>query len=429
MRNWARLVFVSVSRAYRAFLFTLIVVGGAPVVLGWASYVVESGSMRPAISVGNVVVTKPTGKTGPIDVGRVYVFDSPTKPGETVTHRVVGRTSEGSYVTAGDANEVTDSLPVQRSAIRDQPILLVPFVGLPLQWLETGNPVALIVWVLVTMVTFLVAGLSPFRTTPKGSGTTPKGPGAPNGDGPPVPPRRGRWRRGPGASGRRLGRRSGWLRIAASPGRMVASVALGLLVLSVSLVGASGTSAAFTANTGSGSNSWTVGQISQRYVAEVLADKPYLFYLLDEASGAVAVNRSTNNNPGDFTSMNAYRRPGALPNNFGYSVSTGATGRVTASGAPIEAPDLFSLELWFNTTSGAGGTLVGFESTRNATSNKADRHVHMDNTGRLVYGAWDKSNPERRHHPPPLQRRAVAPPGRDSARYRLAPRRHHVRRW
>lgn len=52
------------------------------------------------------------------------------------------------------------------------------------------------------------------------------------------------------------------------------------------------------------------------------------------------------------------------------------------------SPETFSLELWFRTTTTTGGKLIGFESTRDATSSSYDRHVFMAPNGTLVYGGW-----------------------------------------
>src|SRR5688500_6667914 len=77
LRAWARLMAVLGSRMYRAFLLGLVAVAVAPVLLGWGSYVVESGSMEPSIQVGDVVVAKPYTEDQQIRVGRVFVFDDP----------------------------------------------------------------------------------------------------------------------------------------------------------------------------------------------------------------------------------------------------------------------------------------------------------------------------------------------------------------
>ena len=124
--GWTRLLVVLGCRAYRALLLTLVAIAAAPLMTGWGSYVVASDSMRPSISVGDVVVARPTATGHQVHVGRVYVFDDPTHPERLLVHRVVERRDDGDYTTAGDANRVTDITPLKTSGIRAQAVLLVP---------------------------------------------------------------------------------------------------------------------------------------------------------------------------------------------------------------------------------------------------------------------------------------------------------------
>ena len=60
----------------------------------------------------------------------------------------------------------------------------------------------------------------------------------------------------------------------------------------------------------------------------------------------------------------------------GYARSTDAT----------NAPDAFTVETWVRTTTSRGGKLVGFGNRASGTSTTADRHLYMDNAGRLFFG-------------------------------------------
>lgn len=46
----------------------------------------------------------------------------------------------------------------------------------------------------------------------------------------------------------------------------------------------------------------------------------------------------------------------------------------------------FSASIWFRTTSNEGGKLFGYESSRTGSSDHYDRHLYMDNDGRLHFG-------------------------------------------
>jgi hypothetical protein len=175
------------------------------------------------------------------------------------------------------------------------------------------------------------------------------------------------------------------------PGRSRATLPV-VALLAVG-VAASGTgipqaSAGFSDRTSTRPNTWRVATTTtQPYSAAVLADAPYVFYRVDEASGATAVDQSGNGLNGTYASV-AYRQAGALPNNFGYSIGLNGNGRLLAGGNAMASPSDYSVELWFKTSSAAGGKLFGFESTRNATSPTYDRHLFMRPDGRLVYGGW-----------------------------------------
>ena len=347
---WASLGFTVLARGYRAFLLTLLVVALVPMLWSWSSYVVRSGSMEPALAVGDVVVAQPFSTSEPVPVGRVMVFENPAFPGghELLVHRVVEYLGHGDYVSAGDANPSVDATPVRAESFRARARILVPYVGLPLVWLR-GNDFALLGgWLLLTFAAFV-------RAT----------------------------RRGPTDEVRE--RHEG--RHAVS---FVALVALGGVALGGGLgSGIVPAGAAFTSSTRNQANGWTVAQLVRAYNTAVLADHPYVYYLVDEASGTAAADYSGNSRTGTFASIATYHQTAALPNNPGYSVALGgSTGRLVSGGTALDTPTTFSLELWFRTTTTAGGKLIGFESSRSATGTSYDRHVVMNSSGRLVYGDW-----------------------------------------
>ena len=56
------------------------------------------------------------------------------------------------------------------------------------------------------------------------------------------------------------------------------------------------------------------------------------------------------------------------------------------SKASITSPSTYSEELWFKTTTTTGGKLIGFGNKNTGTSTSYDRHVYMENDGRLTFG-------------------------------------------
>lgn len=357
---WLRLLLSVAARTYLAFLLTLLVVALIPSLWNWTSYAVRSGSMEPALTVGDVVVAQPFSPSEPVPVGRVMVFENPALPGreQTLVHRIVEYLGEGEYVSAGDANKDVDATPVRASDVRARARILVPLVGLPLVWLRGGNVVLLGGWVLMT-----IAALALVRLRRPEDGD-PDGPANIAG------PRR--WRPLMPFFALATCTALTALALGAGPGSGVLPAAAG-----------------FSETTRSPANHWTVGAVVQAYNAAVLTDKPYVFHLVDEAAGALAADYSGNNRAGAYAAIGAYREPGALSSNPGYALNLGGgTGRLVTGGNAIVNPTTFSLELWFRTTTTTGGKLIGFESSRNATSASYDRHVFMNNSGSLVFGAW-----------------------------------------
>ncbi|MCP3975658.1 MAG: signal peptidase I [bacterium] len=120
-----------------ALLCLIIWAAVVPLVLGWSSVAVVSGSMEPGVKAGDVVVASPHDglQLGP---GTVIVFDSPSRQGQ-VTHRIVDVEPSGNYVTRGDRNPRIDSDSVQPGQISGVGRILVPFVGKPYEWVHNGD--------------------------------------------------------------------------------------------------------------------------------------------------------------------------------------------------------------------------------------------------------------------------------------------------
>lgn len=81
-----------------------------PMPFGYGAAVVLSGSMEPALGVGDLVFVKEAGR---IEKGSIVVFED---RGDLVTHRVI-EVREGSVITKGDANNTQDD-PVEMEDIK-----------------------------------------------------------------------------------------------------------------------------------------------------------------------------------------------------------------------------------------------------------------------------------------------------------------------
>lgn len=105
-----------------------------PKAVGGHTLTVLSGSMRPSLPVGSVLVDRPT-PIGTLRVGEVITYAT-TDPGTgravLVTHRItaIASTPNGRvFTTKGDANRTVDSRPVLASQVRGTLWFGVPYLG------------------------------------------------------------------------------------------------------------------------------------------------------------------------------------------------------------------------------------------------------------------------------------------------------------
>lgn len=166
--GWGWFLLSTAAQVYLVLVLSLAAIATVPMVFGWQGSVVQSGSMEPHISPGDVVLSTGLPEDVPVPVGRVVEFERPTVNGPgttTVLHRIVSDNGDGTYVTAGDANADVDSTPITRDQITAQGRLLIPFVGLPGLWTDTANFPPLAIWAVLTLLAITAAGygLAPLK--------------------------------------------------------------------------------------------------------------------------------------------------------------------------------------------------------------------------------------------------------------------------
>lgn len=132
------LVPVLVARTVLGVIGTLLLLSVAPMLAGWSTELVISGSMMPRVAPGDLVVTEPVDAAA-VAVGQIVLVSNPARPGTLLMHRVVGRDADGALRTRGDANNVDDSTPVPTEMVRGLPRVRIPYLGLPTLWLRHGQ--------------------------------------------------------------------------------------------------------------------------------------------------------------------------------------------------------------------------------------------------------------------------------------------------
>ena len=111
--------------------------GEEPSLLGYRLYIVETGSMEPAIRISSLIVVKEV-SPNVIKVGDVvtYSFDNIS---DRVTHRVVRiQGNNEAFITKGDTNNVADMTPVKREMIIGRVSFSIPVLGYVLKFLGSA---------------------------------------------------------------------------------------------------------------------------------------------------------------------------------------------------------------------------------------------------------------------------------------------------
>jgi signal peptidase I len=131
---------VAVRRAVLAAATGLIVCSVVPAAVGWTTTVVVSGSMAPAVDIGDVVSASPVSAADArrLPPGTVVLVEDPANPGTLLLHRLVGYTADNRLITKGDANAVADSAAVPAENVRGRARLRIPGLGLPVVWWRHG---------------------------------------------------------------------------------------------------------------------------------------------------------------------------------------------------------------------------------------------------------------------------------------------------
>ena len=129
-----------------------------PMPFGVGSAVVQSGSMEPAFSKGDLLFLKATDE---LAVGDIIVFKSGNV---LVVHRIVAIDGD-SITTKGDANNAADT-PVSREDVKGKVTAVIPSVGVAVEAIR--SPVGIICTLAITFILLLMS----FKSSGRGDETT-----------------------------------------------------------------------------------------------------------------------------------------------------------------------------------------------------------------------------------------------------------------
>ncbi len=103
-----------------------------PRAVGGTPYVILTGSMRPSLPPGTLVVTRPVDLVS-LRVGAVVTYQLTSGQAAVVTHRIVGQginaLGEQVFRTQGDANRTADPGWIRPVQLRGEQWYAVPYLG------------------------------------------------------------------------------------------------------------------------------------------------------------------------------------------------------------------------------------------------------------------------------------------------------------
>lgn len=355
--SWPALLAASAARSVLALLLGLLLASLVPAVPGWHPTVVQTGSMRPLLHPGDVVVARPV-PASRLRPGQVLLVSDPDQPDRLRLHRLVRFTAEGSLILRGDANPVEDSSPVPAAAVHGVAVLRIPDLGLPMLWGRQGRYLRLgTLGLLLCGLLLLAVAYRPSEAGPSEARPSEAGPSE-------MRPRR------PGS------------RRVSKPAAVSVLAALAVL----QLAHPPPAQARFAGSTAAPADQWSSAPYySCRQL--VLASNPVLYYRLDETSGSTVSDSSGAGATGTFSSSGVSRgQPGTCHYDGGTAVRlNGSTGYLYRN-SQSSAPSTFSWELWFATTTTTGGWLIGMGSSQTGLSSTTDRQLYLTNTGEVGFG-------------------------------------------
>jgi signal peptidase I len=138
MKNILRRITLGISIVLLAMCGGAVLLMNRPVA-GYRALTVPTGSMRPGISPGSVVLTHQVA-TSSLHVGDVVTYTSPLTMRSTLTHRIIkiykldGKTP--SIITKGDANPTADP-PAVMGLIKGKMVGHLPYIGTLFMWAKT----------------------------------------------------------------------------------------------------------------------------------------------------------------------------------------------------------------------------------------------------------------------------------------------------
>lgn len=132
----------------------LLIVSVFPIPGNHKLFIVQSGSMAPAIKMGSIVMVKPMDE---YNIGDVISFGEVTRTKAPTTHRIYDiKVVEGKpyYITKGDANNTPDQREIPEREVIGKVLFNVPYFGYVVDFAKKPLGFALIIIVPAAIIIF-----------------------------------------------------------------------------------------------------------------------------------------------------------------------------------------------------------------------------------------------------------------------------------
>lgn len=146
------------------------------------------------------------------------------------------------------------------------------------------------------------------------------------------------------------------------------------------------------ANGNSTTSDWTTVTAAETgtantYNSAILDSAPKYYWPLNEATGTSGIDWATGNDL-NLTGGTTRGLPGQVQGETSASTGFNGSNGTAASTSSEVAPNVFSVEAWFQTTSTSGGKIVGFGNKSTGVSGSYDRHIYLSNSGQITFGVY-----------------------------------------
>jgi signal peptidase len=131
--------------AFVVMVAILLIFSAFPIAGNYKIFVVQSGSMAPAIKMGSLVIVKPAND---YKIGDVITFGPYSKTKAPTTHRIYDiKVVNGQpvYITKGDANNAPDTREITKRDILGKVLFSIPYLGFAVAFAKKPLGFALII--------------------------------------------------------------------------------------------------------------------------------------------------------------------------------------------------------------------------------------------------------------------------------------------